>query len=263
MNSPTKLRNYFDSDSISNIARDAVDHRRELNESMADLMRLILQNRPVGYRWDPAIKPILMDIILHRLRNPETGWWGERYVFDGRTEFVDYLSLTFHIVRYLAGKVPDRKRIVETALALKDVEEPAGWLDDSHFTDHNNMDVAVLFRFGWNSAAPTEKESMRQQIQKMLEWCLTQSLQQDGSFAQGGDDSIEENTYFGVAFLSRIGFFDERQRFWTSKRFPQAADIRRRILHYILQHRNTGAAGGSYYENALRELDANVPASNP
>ena len=111
-------------------------------------MRFILMGRLKRYHWDPYLKAALMDIILHRLRNPETGWWGERYVFNGRIESGDYLSLTFRIVRYLNGDVPEWRRIVETTLAVKDLNEPPGWLSDNHFTDHNNMDVSVLFRFG-------------------------------------------------------------------------------------------------------------------
>ena len=254
VNSPAKLREYFAGVAVSNIAQDGVNHRRELNESMADLMRLILRDQPAGYQWDPSLKKVLMDIIL-QLRNPVTGWWGERYIFGGRTEYVDDLSLTFHIVRYLDGNVPDLQRVVETALALKDSNEPAGWLDDGHFTDHNNMDVAVLFGFGWKAANLTERGVMAEQLQKMLDWCVTQSLTKDGSFAQGGDDSIEENTYFGVAFLSRIGFFDARRRFWTTKEFPEAPEIRQRIERFIAAHRNSGAAGGTYSENAMLELN--------
>ncbi|MGB6692149.1 MAG: hypothetical protein WBE76_30260 [Terracidiphilus sp.] len=256
INSPTKLRDYFDRVSVSDIARDGVDNSRELNESMADLMRLILWDRPKGYSWDPRLKHVVMDIILHSLRNPETGWWGERYVLDGHTVFVDYLSLTFHIVRYLDGKVPELGRMIETTLALKNLNEPSGWLSDGHFTDHNNMDVAVLFQFGWNAASDSQREAMAEQIQKMLDWCLAQSLQADGTFAQGGDDSIEQNLYFGVAFLSRIGFFDRRRRCWTQHDFPEAPEIRQRITGYILRHRDSGAAGGTYYEHALQELDS-------
>ena len=256
INSPAKLRNYFARVSVSDIARDGVDHSRELNESMANLMRLILWDRPKGFQWDPRLKRVLMDIVLQRLRNPETGWWGERYVVDGRTEFVDYLSLTFHIVRYLDGNIPELQRMIETTLAFKDLNEPPGWLSDGRFTDHNNMDVAVLFRFGWSAANDGQRQAMVAQIQKMLDWCLTQSLQADGTFAQGGDDSIEENTYFGVAFLSRIGFFDRNRRFWTTRDFPEALEVRQRITSYILQHKGSGAAGGAYYEHALGELNS-------
>jgi hypothetical protein len=254
VNSPGKLRQYFDSVAVSDIAKNGVDNRRELNESMADLMRLILQDRPVGYSWDPRVKGALMDLILNRLRNPETGWWGERYIFNGRTEYVDSLSVTFHIVRYLDGKVSDMGKIVETTLAVKDMDEPTGWLSDRHFTDHNNMDVVVLFEFGWDAATAEQRQAISEQIQRMLDWCLKESLQADGSFAFGGDDSIEQNEYFGVAFLSRLGYFDRSKRFWTTKDFPDAPEIRERIMGFIQKHKENGAAGGTYYENALREL---------
>ena len=107
-----------------------------------------------------------MDIILHQIRNPGTGWWGERYVFGDRTEFVDDLSLTFHIVRYLDGNVPDHQRIIETALALKDLNEPAGWLDDGHFTDHNNMDVAVLSVLAGRRPTPRKDKLWRSNSKK-------------------------------------------------------------------------------------------------
>jgi hypothetical protein len=256
VNSPDKLRGYFDGVAVSQIRKDGINRRRELNESMADLMRLILRDQPTGYPWDPRLKKVLRDIILHQLRNPATGWWGERYIFADHPEFVDDLSITFHIVRYLDGDVPDLQRIVGTALALADFNEPAGWMDDGHFTDHNNMDVAVLFGFGWQAADPAQKQVMAEQIQKMLDWCLSQSLTKDGTFTQGGDDSIEENTYFGVAFLSRIGFFDASKRFWTSREFPEAQEIRQRITGFIAEHRDSGAAGGTYYQNALRELNS-------
>ena len=123
INSPTRLRDYLARVSVSDIPRNGVDNSRELNESMANLMRLILWDRPKGYRWDPQLKPMLMDIILHRLRNPETAWWGERYVVDGHTVFIDNLSMTFHIVRYLDGKVPELRLMTATTLALKDHNE--------------------------------------------------------------------------------------------------------------------------------------------
>jgi hypothetical protein len=262
VNSPAKLRDYFARVSVSDIARDGVDNSRELNESMADLMRLILRDRPKGYEWDPRLKQVLMDLILHRLRNAETGWWGERYLFNEHEVFVDNLSLTFHIVRYLDGKVPELRRMIETTLAVKDFNDPSGWLSDGHFTDHNNMDVAVLFRFGWSAASDSERQEMAREIQKMLDWCLSQSLRADGSFAQGGDDSIEEDEYFGAAFLSRIGLFDPHRRFWTKRDFPEASEIRQRITRYILQHRDSGAAGGTYYEHALQELSSDPAELN-
>ena len=255
VNSPKKLRDYFDAVSTSDIARYGLDHSRELNESMADLMRFIIRGRPAGYRWKPGIKATLMDLLLHRLRNPATGWWGERYLSNGKVEFVDNLSLTFHIVRYLDGKVADMQKVVATTLALKDRDDPAGWLDSGHYTDHNNMDVAVLFKYGRNSATDLQRREITATLAMLLHWCLADSLQPDGSFRiTESSSSMEEATYFGVAFLARIGYFDKSRRFWTKQDFPEAAGARRRIVAYIEQHRRNGAAGGTYYEGALNEM---------
>ena len=264
VNSPEKLRNYFAAVSVSDIASQGVDHRRELNESMADLLRFILTNRPKGYSWNAGVKAAMMDLVLKNLRNPQTGWWGERYVRDGTAEQVDDLSMTFHMIRYLSGKVPNMRKVVDTALAVRNLDYPVGWLEEGHYTNHNNMDAAVLFKFGWNSATEGQKRTMAAEISRMLDWCLSDSLQPDGSFRLRGygDDSVEEANYFGVAFLARIGFFDKRRCFWTNQDFPQSAAIRQRLLAYIARHMSSGAAGGAYYENALKELGAD-PSNRP
>lgn len=254
VNSPQKLQQYFQPLATSNIAQDGVDHRRELNESLADLMRLILRDRPQGYRWAPGMKDAILQTI-GSVRDPETGWWGERYVHDGQTQFVDDLSITFHVIRYLDGHVSDMPKVVDTALRVKDFDNPSGWLDDGHYTNHNNMDVAVLFLYGWNSASAKQRKAIAAELDKMLHWCLTGSLQPDGSFrATLDDDSVEEAEYFGTAFLARIGFFDRKRRFWTSENFPESEQIIKRIETYIEAHRASGAAGGGYYDSALREL---------
>jgi hypothetical protein len=255
VNSPEKLTDYLTSLATSDIARTGVDHTFDLNESLSDLTRLILREQPKDYPWDPRLKQTLMDLLLHRLRNPETGWWGESYVRDGRVKFVDDLSMTFHTVSYLDGKVPDLPKIVDTALALKSLDTPAGWLWDGAYWNHNNMDVAVLFAYGWPQASAVQRQAMRTELDKMLHWCLAESLQPDGSFKPIlPDGSLEEANYFGAAFLARSGYFDRTRRFWTDAEFPGSDAIRKRIVDNIDKHRNTGGAGGAYYSSILEEL---------
>jgi hypothetical protein len=256
INSPEKLKTYLTSVSISDIAHSGVDHRREFNESLADLLRLILHGIPPGYQLDPQLKPVIMKLILGDFRNPASAWWGERYSRDGGLQFVDDISITFHVVRYLDGDVSDLGKVGETALALKDVEYHVGWIEDGHYTNHNNMDAVVLFKYAWPFMKAEQKSALAAEIRKMLDWCVQDSLQADGSFKLDPDDqeSAEEQTYFGVAVLSRIGFFDKPERFWTTEDFPQAVEIKRRITSYIQQHQNSGGAGGEYYRNALELL---------
>jgi len=253
VNSPEKLTDYLTSVSVSDIPRTGVDHLGEFNLSFSNLMRLILRDRPHGYPWEPRLRATMRHLV-YQFRNPETGWWGERYVRDGHVVFVDDLSTTFHVITFLHGNVPDLPRVVDTTLAVKDLDFPVGWLWKGSYWNHNNMDVVALFKAGWPYASPSQKKAMTVEIDKMLQWCLTQSLQPDGSFKPHiGDGSLEEGTCYGASFLGRIGYFDKTERFWTTREFPEAEAVRQKIIGYILSHRGSGGSGGSYYESALVE----------
>jgi hypothetical protein len=253
INSPEKLAAYLTSVSVSDIPRTGVDHLVEFNLSLGNLTRLILRDRPRGYPWDPRLRATLRH-LLYRLRNPATGWWGQRYVRDDHVVFVDDLSTTFHIVTYLHGNVPDMPRVIDTTLAVKDLNFPVGWLFKGQYWNHNNMDVVALFKAGWPHASPTQQQAMTTEIEKMLHWCLTESFQPDGSFAPSiGDGSLEEGEYYATSFLARIGFFDKKERFWTDRDFPEAAAIREKIITFVLAHQKTAGSGGGYYEGTLED----------
>jgi hypothetical protein len=94
-----------------------------MNEALSTLIRLIVRGQPRAYRWHPEMKATLLDLLM-QLRNPGTGWWRERYQREGRIDFVDHLSMTFHIVNYLKGQVPDLDKVGDTLLELKDLKYP-------------------------------------------------------------------------------------------------------------------------------------------
>ncbi len=54
INSPEALTQYFMTLLVSDIATTGIDHRRELNEATADVMRLILRGWPANYPWHPG-----------------------------------------------------------------------------------------------------------------------------------------------------------------------------------------------------------------
>jgi hypothetical protein len=218
-------------------------------------MRMILRHRPKQYAYNPKLNATLMDLILHRFRNPATGYWGESYVRDGHVQFADDLSMTFHVVSYLDGHVPDMDKVVATTLAAQDLEFPVGCLYKGEHYDHLNMDVAELFRLGWPHASDAQKKAIAIELHKLLQWCLTESLQPDGSFKMWvGDNSKEESTYYGASFLARLGYFDKSKCFWTNEVFPEAESVRQRIISYIEKHLKSGATGGEYYNSALEQL---------
>jgi hypothetical protein len=256
VNSPEKLRAYFEGIAVSDIPRTGIDHRIELNESLSNLTRLILRDRPAYYPWHPQLKEALMDEILHRLRNPLTGCWGERYLRNGEEQYVDNLSVTFHVVSYLHGEVPDLNKIVNHLLAVKDLEFPIGWREDGHPSNHHNMDVVVLLRYGWPYLSDAQRNAAAAEIRAMLSWCLDETLRPDGSFRadMGISDSIEEANTWGVSFLVRIGYFDSADRFWTADSFPGSEAVRRKLIAFIERHVASGGAGGSYYEDDLATL---------
>ena len=256
VNGPEKLTQYFDSVSVSDIARTGHDHARELNESLENLGRLILWGRPAYYHWDPRLKETMMEIIMRRLRNPQTGWWGPRYVRDGKVQFVDGLSMTYHMVTTLEGKVPDLDQAMEHLLAVKGLDYPIGWLRDGKYSNHHLMDVVGLFRYGWPFMTGEQRRLAAVEIRKAVRWCLDQSLQPDGSFQLTGGDSLEEETSFGASLLDQAGVFDGAKRFWTGEEFPEGPAVRSRIIGFIGKHLESGGAGGTYYRHILEDLGA-------
>jgi hypothetical protein len=256
VSTPEKLTAYLDALSASDVRHSGVDHEREFNETVATLLRMIVRRRPENYTVDPALRDALLDRLLHHYRNQETGFWGERYVRDGREDFPDDLSMTFHVISYLKGKVPDMPRVIDTTLAIKNFDYPAGWLWKGQFWNHNNMDVVTLLHYGWSQASPVQQTAMAAEIDRMLKWCLHDSLQPDGSFKINiADGSLEDAEYYGTSFLARIGFFDPKQRFWTNREFPEAAEVRRRILSFVQAHQNSGPTGDNY-RSTLEALQA-------
>ena len=255
INSPEKLKAYFASITTSDVAHTGIDNRKELNGAFVDLIRLVNAGDPVGYPWHPQLKQTLMDLTLNVYRNADTGWWGETYIHNGKREYIDDLSMTFHIVHALDGEVPLKDRLATTLFAVKDLDYPVGWMDRGVQSNHNNMDVIVLMRDSWKSMTDAQRQRGAEEIRRMLHWCLTESLQPDGSFRSIGEDqSIEEDEHFGVAFLARIGYFDKSARFWTKEDFPEAESNRQRIIAFIKAHQNSGATGGAYYSSAMEEL---------
>jgi hypothetical protein len=236
VNSPDKFRAYMDSLLIADVRKTGEDTRFELNLGGTDLVRLILGTLPSGYAFHPQLKPTLLDYLDNRWQDSQTGFWGCWYrKEDGSIRKTADMSATFHIVHYREGKVKRWPQIIRTVLAMKDLEWPFGWLQEGRMSDHHNYDVVSLFHYGWPSMTPQQKMQARTEIRKMLTFCLTQSLQPDGSFNLGDEGTIGESFEFPCLFLYEIGFFHKENRFWTAENFPQAKEIARRIARKIAE----------------------------
>lgn len=243
---PAKLAARLDALSVSDIRTTGIDNAREFNETLATILQMIVRRAPENYSVDPALRQALID-RLSAYRDPATGFWGEHYRLGSRMVVDDDLSITFHIVSYLKGRVSNLPLLLDKTLKLKDTDFPEGWLWHGGYWNHNNMDVVTIFRYAWPVSSVSQRAAVAAEIQKMLDWCLTQSLQPDGSFKFNiADGSVEDSEYYGTSFLSRVGFFDPAKRFWTDKPFAQAPDVRKRILEFVRTHASSGPTGDDY-----------------
>jgi hypothetical protein len=116
---------------------------------------------------------------------------------------------------------------------MKELEYPYGLLEDGRMVNHHNYDAAVLFRYGWRHAEPAQKEEIRSQVSRMLDYCLGESLAPDGSFSTYAEDSLGAAFYFGVALLESVGYFSKHNRFWTDREVPEAPRHRDLILNRL------------------------------
>jgi hypothetical protein len=251
---PDKLTAWLNAIAVSDVQHTGIDHGLEFNLTNSDLVRMLILGEP-NYKIDPALRDAYLKYLLGPARNHQTGMWGERYRRDGHVDYVDDISTSFHIISYLEGKVPEMDRVVDTLLAVKDRDSPAGWLQFGQYWNHNNVDVVTVFQYGWLTASPEQRKAMAAEIDRMLTWCLHDSLQPDGSFkVTAGDPSLEYAEQFGVEFLGNIGFFTPKHRFWTDRTFPESADVRKRIEGFIAQHKDSDPDSDEY-RKMLEDID--------
>lgn len=56
----------------------------------------------------------------------------------------------------------------------------------------------------------------------MLDWCLAETIEPDGSFKIGDESTLGGAFYFGVSFLNKVGYFSKANRFWTDREFRES-----------------------------------------
>lgn len=259
INSPEKLKVYLDSILMTDVFRKGRIQRKELNESVSTLVRLIVKNPPKNYRFHPKLRETLLDYIHQHWQNPESGYWGAWIRRrNGTLTKTDDLSITFHLLSYLKGNVSRLDKIFKTTLAIRNSQYPLGWLEEGQYENHHSYDVVRILRSSWPYASLEDRAIAEQEIRKMLVECLSKSLQPDGSFALGNsDDSLGDSYYFGVSFLAEVGFFDPGKRFWTDEELPPSSEIREKLIQRInelSQTSNQGGPSGIHLRNALDKL---------
>jgi hypothetical protein len=233
INHPDRLSYYLNGLLISRIPEEGIDHRKELNLSTANLVRLILWRRPVNYHWDPRLEGVIRRFV-DKWQDPETGFFGATYLIGEQQYQTTDLSLTFHMARYLEGRIAYWPQLIATLLEIRNDLYPNGWLDEAGMSNHNNYDVVTLFQLGWREMRADQRRRASREIDRLLDWCITNATAPDGRvLMRARGESLPESYYFAVAFLDVVGYFDPAKRFWTDSSFPDAAVLRNRLERQI------------------------------
>jgi hypothetical protein len=217
INDPGRMVTYLQNLCWSDVARCGLDNRKELNLAISVIARLVLQGGQASYLSGPGFVPVF-ERFLQDWQDTKTGFFGMTYIIDdqGNEVRTTDLSLTFHMVRYAPHLVRWWPLLIDTLLSIKDEQYPQGWLQNSKMTDHNNYDVVVLFARCWPHMRPDQRQQASQEIAKMLDWCLHNSVRNTGEITHPDKgDMIPDSYYFAAAFLDTIGYFDKSKRFWA------------------------------------------------
>jgi hypothetical protein len=235
INDPEHLAAYLNGLLVSHPAADGVDRRKELNFATAGLVRLILRRRPAGYPWDLRLEAVIRGFVA-AWQDPATGFFGADYEIGGARYRTTDLSLTFHMARYLEGKIDHWPQLVDTLLAMRNGRYPHGWLDECGMTSHNNYDVAVLLQLGWSGMRAAQRDRARCELDRLLAWCLGTAIAADGTIvARAVAESVPESYYFTIAFLETVGYFDPAKCFWTDRPFAGAVALRRGLEDRLME----------------------------
>jgi hypothetical protein len=233
INSPEKLKAELDFDLHDDFTRTGMFNREELDETFSALARLLFKTKRTScYLFHPELDESLRSFV-DRWQNAETGCWGQ-WLLDrhGRVWKMDDMAMTFHVVSDLRGQVKHLDQIARRLLESENLDFPGGlrFNGHGHYENHLNADAVIILRYAWPTLDATTRERARHEISRMLAWCLSKSLQADGSFKTSDLDDTTNDAYeYGVWFLDEVGYFKKQKRFWTEQEFPNAHAVRNRI----------------------------------
>jgi hypothetical protein len=234
ISNPDKLRQYLDSLLISDIRKTGIDNRYELNIGISAIIRLVTNDLGEVYPFPPEMERALFNYMDNHWQDPETGFYGGWYRLpDGSIRKTADLSITFHIVSYRRQSTKRLPEMMRTLLAMERYEFPFGWQQEWRPSNHHNYDVVRLFRIGWPVMDDAQRAYAREAMKRMLEFCLAESLNEDGSFKLMDEDTVGSSFMIPVHLLDDLGYFRRSRRFWTDEPFPDGPATARRIAARI------------------------------
>jgi hypothetical protein len=266
--SPEALSTFLADRLVSDIRSDGEDKRSRIGglasilvatqrrDHVVELIRTTAAGEPLGDDEKRAVRDALLDFI-DAWQDPETGYWGAWYR-DGDAIFkTTDLSITYHVVHALKGKVRHWPALIRTTFAIAGHRYPFGWLSRGRPNNHNNYDVVRLFRYGWPHMTEAERADATVIMQGMLDWAFAQSLHEtyDG-FRMDHElsSSVGAELYFGVSFLDAIGYFDPHPWLPGLER-PAAPAV---VCAALIDHTATLVAD-PYVVGAKKKLQRNCP----
>lgn len=243
LNDPQVRDRYIKQLLVSDIAETGVNNRDALNAVASGLAQFCFKNRlkkyirnyTTGFELTDEYVASYKDLV-DWWQDEITGYWGAWYKTDLGIVHTQDLSITYHMIAYIkkAKTLPINywPRIIATTFAIKQRPYPYGWMHDGHMNNHNNYDVAKIFKYGWDEMSDGQRAQARIEIQEMLDYCLNVSWSDETGFK--GDptfyNSLSSAYYFAVSFLCTIGYFSKDARFWTDQDFPGSEEFRKKIL---------------------------------
>lgn len=230
VNSSQKLKAQLSSDLFDYLTGTGTFNREETDETFSAIARLLFSNHPIDYPFDPGLKDSLQSFV-DDWQNPSTGFWGQ-WIVDrhGNIWKMDDMAMTFHVVSDLKGRLKHRDMIARRLLQLDGINFPSGIRFNGHYENHLNWDAVIILRYAWPDLDEQTRQQARAEISRMLDWCLHQSYQADGSFKTSDLDDTTGDTYmYGVYFLRDVGYFNKQDRFWTDQDFPDGKSVHDRI----------------------------------
>lgn len=234
VNTPEKLRAYLDSLLISDVRKTGIDQRYELNIAITAIERFIVGHVKHNYPFPSELKQALFDYQDQHWQDPKTGYFGGWYRLpDGSIRKTADLSVTFHIASYRRDNLKRIPEMVRTTIAFKDLEYPFGWRQEGQPSNHHNDDVARLFRIGWPQMDGAQRQLACGEMRAMMDFCLHDTMNPDGSFKMMDEDTLGSSFYFPVSLLNELGYFRPSLRYWTWESFPDAMGVAAKVEQRI------------------------------
>ena len=261
---PEKLTAFFERHLISDIPRTGENFRSRLGgvasiiaaAAKRDAVIELLRSTARGPDLTPEQQGQIIaafNRFVDRWQDPESGYWGAWYRDGERVFRTTDLSITYHIVHARQGKVRHWPELIDTTFAIREQAYPFGWLSAGHWTNHNNYDLARLFRYGWPHMTDLQRRDAARTLQAMLDWSFEATVLPDyRGFLPFPklSSSLGAEYYFGVSFLVASGFFEAEPWYGPIERRARPRDVCQGMIAY------GGTLNGPLVAGGLRKLDA-------